>query len=76
MRCAYGLFPPSKTGQTVAFGPAVQQSTDIEIEEVQAEDQQSPDDSDDSIDDHTPIAVLLRGMRTRRARRPFNPSDY
>ena len=72
---------PFEMSPTVVFGPVVQQSTDIEIqdaqvEDAQAEDQQSPDNSDDSMDDHTPIAVLIRSMRTRRAMQPFTPSDY
>ena len=67
VRAAYGILPTQESGQTVAFGPAVQQSS--EIEEVQ------PVESDDSLD-HTPLALRVRGLRTRRARQPFTPSDY
>ena len=67
VRAAYGMLPTQESGQTVEFGPAVQQSS--EIEEVQAVE------SDDSLD-HTPLAVRIRGLRTRMARQRFTPSDY
>ena len=71
MRCAYG-FPPVDTAQTVAFGPAVQQST--ETGEVHVEDAEAAE-SDDSLD-HTPLALRIRGVRVKRQRQPFSPSDY
>ncbi|XP_078173935.1 uncharacterized protein LOC144567635 [Carex rostrata] len=67
VRAAYGMFPTQESGNTVAFGPAVQHSA--EIEEVEAVE------SDDSLD-HTPLAVRIKGLRTRKARRPFTPSDF
>jgi len=59
VRAAYGMLSTQQS-QTVAFGPGVQQSS--EIEEVQAVD--------------TPLAVRIRGVRVKRAREPFTPFDF
>ena len=59
VRAAYGMLGTQES-QTVAFGPGVQQSS--EIEEVPAAD--------------TPLAVRIRGLRAKRAREPFTPSDF
>jgi len=66
VRAAYGMLSTQES-QTVAFGPAVQQSS--EIEEGQAAE------LDDSLN-NTPLAVRIRGLRAKRVREPFTPSDY